>query len=55
MNNFTLSLTVSSFLGSDLREYTTLPRVVDPIGPPTPTYALSGSALSVGLGARVAF
>ena len=25
VNNFTLSLTVSSFLGADLREYTTLP------------------------------
>ncbi len=57
VNNFTLSLTVSSFLGSDLREYTTLPRIVGDSGPPdfTPVYALSGSAFSVGLGASVAF
>jgi hypothetical protein len=53
VNNFTLSLTVSGFLGPDLREYTTLPRVED-AGPPI-TYSLSGSAFSVGLGARVAF
>jgi len=52
VNNFTLSLTVSSFLGPDLREYTTLPRVSDT---PPPVYSLSGSAFSVGLGARVAF
>jgi len=54
VNNFTLSLTVSSFLGPDLREYTTLPRIDDATVVP-PTYALSGSAISVGLGARVAF
>ena len=54
MNNFTLSLTVSSFLGPDLREYTTLPRIDNAPAVP-PTYALSGSAFSVGLGARVAF
>jgi hypothetical protein len=54
VNNFTLSLTVSSFLGADRREYTTLPRVTNALMDP-PVYALSGSALSVGLGARVAF
>ncbi len=53
VNNFTLILTISSFLGPDLREYTTLPRV-DAAGPPT-TYKLSGSAFSVGLGAKVDF
>jgi hypothetical protein len=53
VNNFTLSLTVSSFLGSDLREYTTLPRVTATF--PVTTYDLGGSAFSVGLGASVAF
>jgi hypothetical protein len=52
VNNFTLSLSISSFLGADLREYTTLARVSDT---PPPVYSLSGSAFSVGLGARVAF
>ncbi len=50
VNNFTLSLTVSSFLGPDLREYTVLARPATP-----PDYSLSGSAISVGLGAKVAF
>jgi hypothetical protein len=54
VNNFTLSLTVSSFLGPDLREYTTLPRT-DNVPPAPTTYALSGSAFSVGLGAKVNF
>jgi len=54
VNNFTLSLTSVAFLGADLREYTTLPRVDNaPVLPPT--YSLGGSAISVGLGARVAF
>ncbi len=51
VNNFTLILTVTSFLGPDLREYTVLAR---PAAVPA-TYSLSGSAISVGLGARVAF
>jgi hypothetical protein len=46
VNNFTLSLTIGSFLGKDLREYTTRAR---------DDGALGGSALSLGLGARVAF
>jgi len=46
VNNFTLSLTISSFLGADLREYTVLRRADGTLG---------GSAFSVGLGARVAF
>jgi hypothetical protein len=49
VNNFTLSLTASSFLGPDLREYTTLPRSK------ATGYDLNGSAFSVGLGAKVAF
>jgi hypothetical protein len=55
VNNFTLSLTVSTFLGPDLREYTTLPRNIEPNPALPPDYALGGSAFSVGLGARVAF
>ncbi len=51
VNNFTLSLSISSFLGADLREYTTLPR----FNSTTSQYELGGSAFSVGLGARVAF
>ena len=51
VNNFTLSLSLSSFLGADLREYTTLPR----FNSTTSQYDLGGSAFSVGLGARVAF
>jgi hypothetical protein len=51
VNNFPLSLTVSAFLGPELREYTTLPRHDSA----TSLYDLSGSAFSVGLGARVAF
>jgi hypothetical protein len=51
VNNFTLSLTVTSFLGPDLREYTTLPRFNNL----TSEYDLSGNAISVGLGAKVNF
>jgi hypothetical protein len=54
VNNFTLSLAVSSFLGPDRREYTTLSKIADAQTDPR-TYSLSGSAFSVGLGARVAF
>jgi len=54
VNNFTLVLTVASFLGPDLREYTTLARPVVPATVP-PTYSLSGSSISVSLGAKVAF
>jgi hypothetical protein len=46
VNNFTLSFTLGSYLGSDLREYTVLRRADGTLG---------GGALSVGLGARVAF
>jgi hypothetical protein len=51
VNNFTLSLTVTSFLGPDKREYTTLPR----FDSTKAAYDLSGSAFSVGLGAKVNF
>jgi len=46
VNNFTLSYTLSSYLGADLREYTVLRRADGNLG---------GSALSASLGARVAF
>jgi hypothetical protein len=46
VNNFTLSFTIGSYLGEDLREYTVLRRADGSLG---------GSALSVSLGARVAF
>ena len=54
VNNFTLSLTIGSYLGPDRREYTSLARITGGM-PPSYTYNLSGSALSAGLGARVAF
>jgi len=46
VNNFTLSFTLGSYLGSDLREYTVLRRADGTLG---------GGALSASLGARVAF
>ena len=52
VNNFTLIMTVISFLGPDLREYTSLPRLN---GTTLQYDRVSGSALSVGLGAKVAF
>ena len=46
VNNFTLSFTLGSYLGSDLREYTILRRADGTLG---------GGAFSASLGARVAF
>jgi hypothetical protein len=47
VNNFTISFTVTGYLGSDNREYTL---AVDPTN-----YSIENNLLSLGIGAKVAF